>query len=176
MTVYEWSLIGIAGSWLIRLTMIPVVVTQKESPSTSLAWLMIVFFEPWIGLGLYVLLGQDRLVRRRLRLRSLARRFQSPVSPDVAAEAVRSRPTAKPLPRAELTSLNCSGSRRAHKKAAGGDGIPQRTVVLLRARGATRHGNRSSDSSPPTDRRVPTIHISEAEQVANWNGRFKSSR
>ena len=84
MTVYEWSLIGIAGSWLIRLTMIPVVVTQKESPSTSLAWLMIVFFEPWIGLGLYVLLGQDRLVRRRLRLRSLARRFQSPVPPDVA--------------------------------------------------------------------------------------------
>ena len=85
MTLYEWSLIGIASSWLIRLTMIPVVVTRKESPSTSLAWLMIVFFEPWIGLGLYVLLGEDRLVRRRLELRSrAAARFHPPVHPDVA--------------------------------------------------------------------------------------------
>lgn len=84
MTLYEWSLIGIASSWLIRLTMIPIVVTRKEAPSTSLAWLMIVFFEPWAGLALYVLLGEDRLVRRRLQLRArAARRFQSPTPPTV---------------------------------------------------------------------------------------------
>jgi cardiolipin synthase A/B len=85
MTLYEWSLVGIASSWLIRLTMIPVVVMRKESPSTSLAWLMIVFFEPWIGLMLYVLLGEDRLVRRRLKLRSrAARRFHLPSPPELA--------------------------------------------------------------------------------------------
>lgn len=85
MTLYDWSLIGIAVSWLIRLTMIPVVVMRKKAPATSLAWLMIVFFEPWIGLGLYVLIGEDRLVRRRLQLRSrAAERFQMPVHPEVA--------------------------------------------------------------------------------------------
>lgn len=86
MTLFEWSIIGIAGSWLIRLTMIPIVVTRKESPSTSLAWLMIVFFEPWIGLGLYVLLGEDRLVRRRLQLRSrAASRFHLPALPEMSS-------------------------------------------------------------------------------------------
>ena len=69
MTFPDWSLVLIVVSWGIRLVMIPIVVTRKEEPQTCLAWLMIVFFEPWIGLPLYLLIGEDRIVRRRLKWR-----------------------------------------------------------------------------------------------------------
>ncbi|MBI1314072.1 cardiolipin synthase [bacterium] len=69
MTWSDWSLAFFVASWTISLGMIPVVVTRKEHPTTCLAWLMIVFFVPWLGLGLYLLFGEDRLVRRRLQWR-----------------------------------------------------------------------------------------------------------
>lgn len=66
----DWSLIFFVASWAISLGMIPVVVMRKEHPTTCLAWLMIVFFVPWLGLVLYLLLGEDRLIRKRLRWRA----------------------------------------------------------------------------------------------------------
>lgn len=69
MTWSDWSLAIFVASWAISLGMIPVVVTRKEHPTTCLAWLMIVFFVPWLGLVLYLLFGEDRLVRKRLRWR-----------------------------------------------------------------------------------------------------------
>jgi len=88
MTIYDWTFIGIAISWMIRLTMVPVVVMRKESPTACLAWLMIVFFEPWFGLGLYLLLGEDRLVRRRLKIRSrvAARGHQPGITGSLSAD------------------------------------------------------------------------------------------
>jgi cardiolipin synthase A/B len=62
-----------ASEWAIRLTMLPVIVLRKEKPATCLAWLTIVFFEPWIGLGLYLLIGESRLGRRRLARRQQLR-------------------------------------------------------------------------------------------------------
>ena len=66
--VLFWTLT--IGEWLIRLTMLPVIVLRKEKPATCLAWLTIVFFEPWIGLAMYLLVGETRLGRRRLARRS----------------------------------------------------------------------------------------------------------
>ena len=72
------------SEWVIRLTMLPVIVLRKEKPATCLAWLTIVFFEPWIGLGLYLLIGENRLGRRRLaRRRSRRRQFEASEYPDV---------------------------------------------------------------------------------------------
>ena len=65
MDVPFWTLLLAASEWVIRLTMLPVIVLRKERPATCLAWLTIVFFEPWIGLGLYLLVGENRLGRRR---------------------------------------------------------------------------------------------------------------
>ena len=70
MDVPFWTLLLAASEWVIRLTMLPVIVLRKERPATCLAWLTIVFFEPWIGLGLYLLVGENRLGRRHLRRRS----------------------------------------------------------------------------------------------------------
>ncbi len=73
------------SEWLIRLIMLPIIVLRKEKPATCLAWLTIVFFEPWIGLGLYLLVGENRLGRRRLARRS-SRRLQLQASEYPAVE------------------------------------------------------------------------------------------
>ncbi|MEN6557546.1 MAG: hypothetical protein ABFC54_05125, partial [Thermoguttaceae bacterium] len=67
--VLFWTQLLATGEWIIRLTMLPVIVLRKEKPTTCLAWLSIVFFEPWIGLALYLLIGENRLGRRRLARR-----------------------------------------------------------------------------------------------------------
>ena len=67
--VLFWTQLLAASEWAIRLTMLPVIVLRKEKPATCLAWLAVVFFEPWIGLGLYLLIGENRLGRRRLARR-----------------------------------------------------------------------------------------------------------
>ncbi len=69
MDVFSWTQLLFVSEWAIRLTMLPVIVLRKEKPATCLAWLAIVFFEPWIGLGLYLLIGENRLGRQRLARR-----------------------------------------------------------------------------------------------------------
>ena len=64
-----WTQLLAVSEWVIRLIMLPVVVLRQEKPTTCLAWLGIVFFEPWIGLVLYLLIGENRLGRRRLERR-----------------------------------------------------------------------------------------------------------
>jgi cardiolipin synthase len=75
MELLFWTQLLAAGEWIIRLIMLPVVVLRKEKPTTCLAWLGIVFFEPWIGLVLYLLIGENRLGRKRLQRRR-SRRLQ----------------------------------------------------------------------------------------------------
>lgn len=64
-----WTQLLAVSEWAIRLTMLPIIVLRKEKPATCLAWLAIIFFEPWIGLGLYLLIGENRLGRRQLARR-----------------------------------------------------------------------------------------------------------
>lgn len=53
------------GGWVIRLVMLTIVI-QKRRPAAAMAWLLIIFFMPWPGLILYLLIGNDRLPKRRL--------------------------------------------------------------------------------------------------------------
>jgi cardiolipin synthase len=64
-----WTQWWVVSEWIIRLTILPIIVLRKEKPTTCLAWLAIVFFEPWVGLGLYLLIGENRLGRGRLAKR-----------------------------------------------------------------------------------------------------------
>ncbi|MFZ1933374.1 MAG: cardiolipin synthase [Thermoguttaceae bacterium] len=73
MNVFFWTQVLAASEWVIRLTVLPIIVLRKEKPATCLAWLAIIFFEPWIGLGLYLLIGENRLGRRQLNLRKQLR-------------------------------------------------------------------------------------------------------
>ena len=63
--------------WLIRLGMIFVVLRRQMAPGASLAWLGIVFLHPYIGLTLYMLVGESRLgPRRTARHRQVIAQFR----------------------------------------------------------------------------------------------------
>ncbi|MBL9002011.1 MAG: cardiolipin synthase [Phycisphaerae bacterium] len=70
-SLWIWTLL--LGEWLIRLIML-VVVPFRRSPAATKGWLLLIFFEPWIGLFLYLLIGRARLMRwQRDRLALLPR-------------------------------------------------------------------------------------------------------
>src|SRR6516165_2398249 len=59
-----WAWIFFIGEWAIRLTML-VVVPLRRTPAAAKGWLLLIFFEPWVGLLLYLLIGRAKLPRRR---------------------------------------------------------------------------------------------------------------
>ena len=61
-----WSLLLLIAEWLIRLAMMPILV-RRRGTTAAMAWLLVIFFEPFIGLFLYLLIGENRLPRRRIR-------------------------------------------------------------------------------------------------------------
>ncbi len=63
------SLFWTLGGWVIRICMIPVIGMRKDDPTTSLAWVAVIFLSPWLGLVLYLLLGEYSLSRPRLTRR-----------------------------------------------------------------------------------------------------------
>jgi cardiolipin synthase A/B len=59
-TTWAWAFF--IGEWAIRLIMM-VVVPFRRTPAAAKGWLLLIFFEPWIGLLLYFLIGRARLPR-----------------------------------------------------------------------------------------------------------------
>lgn len=65
--------------WAIRAGMVTVVLRRQFAPGASLAWLGIVFLHPYIGLVLYLLVGESRLGPRRMeRHRQIIAKFRDP--------------------------------------------------------------------------------------------------
>jgi cardiolipin synthase len=65
-----WAWIFFLGEWVIRLAML-VVVPFRRTPAAAKGWLLLIFFEPVIGLLIYLLIGRARL--RRWQRERLAR-------------------------------------------------------------------------------------------------------
>jgi cardiolipin synthase len=61
-TLWAWTFF--LGEWVIRLVML-VVVPFRRTPAAAKGWLLLVFFEPWVGLLLYLLIGRAKLSRRQ---------------------------------------------------------------------------------------------------------------
>jgi cardiolipin synthase len=53
--------------WTTRVVMAAVILRRRMEPATSLAWLVVIFFIPLLGLGLYLLIGVNHLGRRRVK-------------------------------------------------------------------------------------------------------------
>ena len=50
------------AEWMVRIIMLFVlVVNPRRKPSSTMAWLLVIFFQPWVGLVLYILIGRTRL-------------------------------------------------------------------------------------------------------------------
>jgi cardiolipin synthase len=60
-----WGIIYYASEWVIRLVML-VVVPFRRPPAAANAWLLLVFFQPWVGLVLYLAIGRPQLPRWRI--------------------------------------------------------------------------------------------------------------
>jgi len=91
-----WSWYTVS-EWVIRLVMLVIIVNQRRPPRSAMAWLMVIFFLPWPGLIVYLLIGENQLPRRRIEqharlvkeLLAVRRRFEdhpSVVHPKLAPE------------------------------------------------------------------------------------------
>jgi cardiolipin synthase len=60
---FGWGLF--LSEWAIRLVML-VVVPFRRTPAAAKGWLLLIFFEPWIGLLLYALIGRPTMPRSRV--------------------------------------------------------------------------------------------------------------
>lgn len=65
-----WYWAFFLSEWLIRLVML-VVVPFRRTPAAAKGWLLLIMFEPWIGLLLYQLIGRAKL--RRFQREKVAR-------------------------------------------------------------------------------------------------------
>ena len=54
------------AEWIVRIVALFVVV-RKRRPTAALAWLVLIYFQPWVGIIFYLLIGRHRLPRRRTR-------------------------------------------------------------------------------------------------------------
>ena len=68
LTGVDWKIISIAVytaiDWIIRIVML-IVVPQRRRPTSALAWLMIIFLHPIIGLVIFLLFGAQKVNRER---------------------------------------------------------------------------------------------------------------
>ena len=63
LTTWTWAFF--ISEWVIRLGMLAVV-PFRRTPAAAKGWLLLIFFEPWIGLILYFLIGRPTLPRWRM--------------------------------------------------------------------------------------------------------------
>src|SRR4051812_19853574 len=82
---HVWTGLFLLSEWTIRLVML-VYVPQRRNTAAARAWLLFIFFLPWIGLIVYAVVGRAYLSRRRValqkevfeRLRTTGKRFLPP--------------------------------------------------------------------------------------------------
>ena len=63
----DWGTLYVASEWVIRIGAL-FYVPQRRPPSAARAWLLLIFFLPWAGLLLYLLIGRAYMPRRRLEV------------------------------------------------------------------------------------------------------------
>ncbi|MEP7183665.1 MAG: PLDc N-terminal domain-containing protein, partial [Betaproteobacteria bacterium] len=54
-----WLTAFVAAEWAVRISML-VVVPFRRSPDAAKGWLLLIFFEPSLGLLLYLVIGRPR--------------------------------------------------------------------------------------------------------------------
>ena len=67
-----WGTLYTASEWVLRVGAL-LVVPQRRTAASARAWLLLILFEPWFGLVLYLLIGRLYLPRRRLALQAEVR-------------------------------------------------------------------------------------------------------
>lgn len=63
----DWGTLYIASEWAVRIGAL-FYVPQRRTPNASRAWLLLIFFWPWVGLLLYFLIGRAYIPKHRFEL------------------------------------------------------------------------------------------------------------
>lgn len=53
--------------WVLRVVMVPVILARRFPATTATAWLAVIFFLPWVGVPIYLMIGDARLGRKRAK-------------------------------------------------------------------------------------------------------------
>lgn len=61
-----WAWLFFFSEWAIRLVMV-VVIPFRRTPAAAKGWLLLIFFEPWVGLVLYLLIGRRKLAHWQMQ-------------------------------------------------------------------------------------------------------------
>ena len=73
-----------ASEWIVRIVAL-IYVPQRRPPSAARAWLLLIFFLPWPGVVLYLLIGRAYMPRRRLRVQQQIYELIRRLAPRAAA-------------------------------------------------------------------------------------------
>ena len=95
-----WGALYVASEWIVRLVML-FYVPQRRDPAAARAWLLLIFFLPWVGLILYAIVGRAYLPRARLEMQLTVSRLIRELQPRILGHAL-----------AEPESARASTSRR----------------------------------------------------------------
>jgi cardiolipin synthase len=75
---FSWVAVYVTVGWVVRALMVPVILRRQFAPGAAVAWLGIIFLHPYIGLALYMVVGETRLGPGRVqRHRKLVEKFRS---------------------------------------------------------------------------------------------------
>ncbi len=69
---WYWLLLIAVAEWSIRIVMTAVILRRRFSPSTAMAWLVLIFFLPELGLVIYWLVGVNHLSKQRAKSHGIA--------------------------------------------------------------------------------------------------------
>jgi cardiolipin synthase len=85
--VSTWGALYIASEWVVRLVML-FYVPQRRDPAAARAWLLLIFFLPWVGLVLYAIVGRAYLPRARLEMQLTVSRLIRQLQPRILGHAL----------------------------------------------------------------------------------------
>ena len=92
----SWGVLYVAGEWVIRIGAL-FYVPQRRAPSAARAWLLLIFFLPYVGLVLYALVGRAFLPRRRATMQAQIYAAVSKVLPSAGPARAIAGPLAPPM-------------------------------------------------------------------------------
>jgi cardiolipin synthase len=93
--MFTWSTLYFTSEWIIRLVML-FYVPQRRSAAAARAWLLLIFFLPWLGLLLYLLLGRAYVPRQRLEMQRTVGRLVRELQPRILGDALTAEPDVPP--------------------------------------------------------------------------------
>lgn len=85
--MFTWGGLYIASEWVIRLAML-FYVPQRREPAAARAWLLLIFFLPWLGLVLYAIMGRAFLPRARLEMQKTVSRLVRDLQPRILKDVL----------------------------------------------------------------------------------------